>query len=89
MVRIKSILFIYLILFSTINSFPLPKRNLASLALDSSNWSYDSTNNVYYQIDVTYCTNPATTTYETLGIYIPGEYMTCTQGSSKYIHFFH
>ena len=84
MIRIKSILFIYLILFSTINSFPLPKRKLASLTLNSSNWSYDSTNNVYYQIGLTYYTNPATTTYETLGIYVPGEYMTCTQGSSGY-----
>ena len=84
MVRIKSILYIYLILFSTINSFPLQKRKLASLTLDNSNWNYDSTNNVYYQIGVTYCTSPASETYETLGIYIPGEYMTCTQGSSTY-----
>ena len=84
MVRIKSILYIYLILFSTINSFPLKKRKLASLTLDNSNWNYDSTNNVYYQIGVTYCTSPASETYETLGIYIPGEYMTCTQGSSTY-----
>ena len=80
MVRIKSILYIYLILFSTINSFPLQKRKLASLTLDNSNWNYDSTNNVYYQILVPYCTSPASETYETLGIYIPGEYMTCTQG---------
>ena len=83
MERINSILFIYLILFSTISSLPHSQRKLASLTLDSSNWSYDSTNNVYYQIGVTYCTNPASTTYETLGIYVPGEYMTCTQGSSS------
>ena len=81
--RINSILFIYLIFFSTIESTPV-KRQLASLTLDSSGWSYDSTNNVYYQIGVTYCTNPVSTTYETLGIYVPGEYMTCTQGSSTY-----
>ena len=54
------------------------------MTLDNSNWNYDSTNNVYYQIGVTYCTSPASETYETLGIYIPGEYMTCTQGSSTY-----
>ena len=82
--RINSILLIYLIIFSAISSVPIPKRKLASLTLDSSNWSYDSTNNVYYQIGVTYCTTPASTTYETLGIYVPGEYMTCTQGSSSY-----
>ena len=77
MERINSILFIYLIIFSTISSLPHSQRKLASLTLDSSNWSYDSTNNVYYQIGVTYCTTPASTTYETLGIYVPGEYMTC------------
>jgi len=82
--RINSILFIYLLLFSNINLFPLAKRKLASWTLDSSNWGYDSTNNVYYQIGVTYCTNPENTTYETLGIYVPGEYMTCTKGTSTY-----
>jgi len=80
---INSIFFIYLLLFSSINSSP-SKRNLASLTLSTSNWSYDSSNNVYYQIGVTYCTTPASTTYETLGIYVPGEYMSCTQGSSTY-----
>ena len=84
MERINSILFIYLIIFSTISFLPHSQRKLASLTLDSSNWSYDSTNNVYYQIGVTYCTTPASTTYETLGIYVPGEYMTCTQGTSTY-----
>ena len=74
---INSILFIYILLFSPINSSP-SKRNLASLTLSTSNWSYDSSNNVYYQIGVTYCTTPASTTYETLGIYVPGEYMSCT-----------
>ena len=80
---IKSILFMYLVLFSSCNP-SRTKRKLASLTLSTSNWSYDSSNNVYYQIGVTYCTNPASTTYETLGIYVPGEYMTCTQGSSAY-----
>ena len=80
---INSILLIYLLLFSSISSSPI-KRKLASLELSTSNWSYDPSNNVYYQIGVTYCTTPASTTYETLGIYVPGEYMSCTQGSSTY-----
>ena len=80
----KSILLIYLVLFSTLNCLPIKRQLDNSLILSTSNWSYDSTNNVYYQIGVAYCTNPATTTYETLGIYIPGEYMTCTKGSSTY-----
>ena len=84
MSRINSILFIYLILFSQFNSTPKKRHIDYSLALDSSNWSYDSTNNVYYQIGVTYCTSPVSTTYETLGIYVPGEYMTCTSSGSTY-----
>jgi len=49
-----------------------------SLAIDTTAWSYDSTNKVYYQIGISYCADPATTTYETLGIYVPGSYMTGT-----------
>ena len=82
--RIYSILFIYLVLFSQFNSTQTKRHLDYSLTLDSTNWSYDSTNNVYYQIGVTYCTNPESTDYESLGIYVPGEYMTCTSSNSKY-----
>ena len=81
---INSILFIFLIIFSNFNCSPVKRKLDYSLTLSTSNWSYDSTNNVYYQIGLVYCTNPASTTYESLGIYIPGEYMTCTEGSSTY-----
>ena len=84
MSRINSILFIYLILFSQLDSTPRKHRLADSLILDSTNWSYDSSNNVYYQIGITYCSNPVSTTYETLGIYNPGEYMTCSASNSKY-----
>ena len=80
---INSILFIYLVLFSSIISSPT-KTKVLSLTLSNSNWSYDSSNNVYYQKGIAYCQNPASITFETLGIYVPGEYMTCTQGSSTY-----
>ena len=69
MSRINSILFIYLIFFSQMGSTPSKHRLADSLILDSTNWSYDSSNNVYYQIGITYCSNPVSTTYETLGIY--------------------
>ena len=84
MSRINSILFIYLVLFSQFNSTPTKRHLDNSLALDSTNWSYDPTNNVYYQIGVTYCTSPVSTTFESLGIYVPGEYMTCTSSGSTY-----
>ena len=55
--------------------------DLSSLNFDMSKWNYDTDNNVYYQIGVQYCANPETTEYETLGIYIPGEYLNGTQNS--------
>ena len=82
--RINSILFIFLILISNTNSSPAKRQLEYSLTFDSTNWSYDSTNKVYYQIKVFYCTKPASETHESLGIYVPEEYMTCTESSSKY-----
>jgi hypothetical protein len=50
-----------------------------TLTFNNSAWNYDADNDVYWQIGVVYCTTPATTDYETLGIYIPGKYMTATK----------
>lgn len=49
-----------------------------ALAFNNAAWNYDAENNVYWQIGVQYCTTPETTEYETLGIYVPGAYMTAT-----------
>lgn len=54
------------------------------LHIDMSNWSYDSSNNVYYQIGLVYVSNPATKEYESLGIYIPGDYMDCSKSGDTY-----
>ncbi|XUL92928.1 esterase [Streptomyces galilaeus] len=52
-----------------------------SLEFDSTAWSYDATNDVYYQLGKVYVTNPATTDYENLSIYVPGAYLTATANS--------
>lgn len=57
---------------------PTATTDAANLAFDMSAWNYDEANNVYWQIGVPYVTNPATTEYETLGIYVPGSYLTAT-----------
>lgn len=55
-----------------------------SLALDSSAWRYDEDNDVYYQLGLTYCKSPATTTYESLAIFVPGAYFTAEENGSTY-----
>ncbi len=44
--------------------------------IDNTKWQYNETDNVYWQIGISYCENPADLQYETLGIFIPGDYMT-------------
>lgn len=46
------------------------------LALDNAQWNYDADNDVYWQVGVAYCEIPAASDYESLGIYVPGAYMT-------------
>ena len=54
------------------------------LHLNMSNWSYDSTNNIYYQLGIVYVSDPATKEYESMGIYVPGDYMDCSKDNDKY-----
>ena len=49
-----------------------------ALSFDNGAWSYDADNNVYYQIGVHYCAQPAAEDYETLAVVVPGDYLSGT-----------
>lgn len=42
--------------------------------IDMSKWLYNSDDNVYYQTGIQYCEKPEDTSYETLAIFVPGDY---------------
>ena len=46
--------------------------------IDNTKWQYNADDNVYYQIGISYCENPADVNYETLSVFVPGAYMTAT-----------
>ncbi len=50
-----------------------------SLAFNNAAWNYDADNDVFWQVGVVYCEHPATTEYESLGIYVPGAYFNGTE----------
>lgn len=52
--------------------------DLSAVKINNAAWSYDSDNDIYYQIGVQYCANPAATDYESMGIYVPGAYFSAT-----------
>lgn len=57
----------------------------AALSFNNAAWQYDADNDVYWQIGVVYAATPAAAEYESLGIYVPGDYLTATaNGDGSY-----
>ena len=67
---------------STNSSKSTASTKTGNIAIDSAAWSYDSDNDVYYQIGVQYCKNPQAPTYESMGIYVPGAYFDATDNGN-------
>ena len=43
--------------------------------IDNTKWQYNSDDDVYYQIGISYCEKPADDSLETLAVFVPGGYM--------------
>ena len=65
-----------------LNSYALSEKDIKNLTLNMTKWNYDEENDIYYQMNVSYCTKPATWEYETLGIYVPGKYFDGVKNSN-------
>ena len=59
-------------------------REFEDLKLDVDAWQYDKANDCYYQLGLKYCTKPASTTYESLAIFVPGAYFDATAKGNRY-----
>ena len=46
--------------------------------IDNTQWQYNEEDNVYYQLGIQYCENPADTNYEELAVIVPAAYMDAT-----------
>lgn len=59
-----------------VGCFPTAMADSAfSAALDMTKWQYNASDDVYWQVGIQYCSDPADLTYETLGVFVPGAYM--------------
>ena len=47
--------------------------------IDNTKWLYNEEDNVYYQLGIQYCENPADEKYEELAIIVPAAYMDATE----------
>lgn len=55
-----------------------PPQAAAFGKIDMSAWHYSAETDVYWQTGIVYCAAPADASYENLGIYVPGAYLTGT-----------
>lgn len=46
--------------------------------IDNAKWYYNEEDHVYWQVGISYCETPVSREYETLGIFVPGDYMTAS-----------
>lgn len=69
-----------------VGCFPTAMADSAfSAALDMTKWQYNASDDVYWQVGIQYCSDPADLTYETLGVFVPGAYMNAIgNGDSTY-----
>ena len=81
--RINTILLFITIIFSFL-VYSNQKLVLNDLEFNTSNWDFDSTNGVYYQIGLKYCTNIVNIDYQTMAIYVPKEFLSCNENGDKY-----
>ena len=46
--------------------------------IDMTKWQYEAADDVYWQVGLSYAATPADSSYETMGIFVPGAYFTAT-----------
>ena len=46
--------------------------------IDMTKWQYEAADDVYWQVGLSYAATPADSSYETMGIFVPGAYFTGT-----------
>ena len=46
--------------------------------IDMTKWQYEASDDVYWQVGLSYAASPADSSYETMGIFVPGAYFTAS-----------
>ena len=54
--------------------------------IDMTKWQYEASDDVYWQVGLSYAADPADSGYETMGVFVPGAYFTaaCARASTSW-----
>ncbi len=66
------------ILAVSLLSFGVAEETNSLPQIDMARWQYEASEDVYWQVGLSYAANPADSSYETMGIFVPGAYFTGT-----------
>ena len=72
-------LILFLVLLTSCVSVIAEEQSETVLSkIDMTKWQYEATDDVYWQVGLSYAATPADSSYETMGIFVPGAYFTGT-----------
>ena len=83
----KIIAFFQSIIISVLSFFGMSTGSVEIMPfgeIDNTKWNYNSLADVWWQAGLTYCEKAVDTDYQTLGIYVPGKYMSGEKNDDGY-----
>ena len=76
MKKIMSLILSLALLVSGVSALSEGQNETALSKIDMTQWQYNAENDVYWQVGLAYAATPADSSYETMGIFVPGAYFT-------------
>lgn len=76
MKKIISLVLSLALLASGASALAKGQNETALSKIDMTQWQYNAENDVYWQVGLAYAATPADSSYETMGIFVPGAYFT-------------
>lgn len=76
MKKIISLVLSLALLASDASALAEGQNETALSKIDMTQWQYNAENDVYWQVGLAYAATPADSSYETMGIFVPGAYFT-------------
>lgn len=73
----KNLLITLILMCTNLSAFANPDK------IDMTKWQYNSAENVFYQLGIPYCDNPADINLEKLAVFVPANYMKCTSNGNE------
>ena len=73
-----SLIIVMTMLVLCVSAIAVGQNETALNKIDMTKWQYEASDDVYWQVGLSYAADPADSSYETMGIFVPRAYFTGT-----------